>query len=123
MIFEAAHLDRYEAGPFTVMAIHAASAFRAKITGHLSPAVCHDGESGCLSLDGDFLFGEVCIGRVASAGCFLTIEAMALHHHLRLFADGQGDSTATTTTCGKWRIGHMGFSLYGSCITYFARSV
>ena len=119
MIVQAAHLNRYQAWTFAVLAVHSTSAFRAKITGHLTPAICLDGESGCMSLDGDILFGEVCIGCVAGAGRFLTIEAMALHHHLGLSANGEGDSTATTTTCSKWRVGHTEFSLDTNFLTYF----
>lgn len=119
MIFEAAHLNRYEAWLVAVMAIHAASAFRAKITSHLIPTVYHDGVSGCFSQDGDILFGEVCIGRVASAGSFLTIKTMALHHHPGLFTNGQGDSTTTTTTSSKWPVGHIEFPLNRNRLTYF----
>lgn len=87
VIRQATHLDGYESRPVAVTAVDTTSAFWTEITGHFIPAVSLDGVSRCLSLDADIFVGKVCIGRVTGAGRFLTIEAMALQHHLRLVAN------------------------------------
>lgn len=83
LIVEAPHEYGDQVGACTVTAGQAAAAGRAKRSRHLGTAVGDDCEFPGSAVDHHIGLGEIGIGSMACAGELLTIEAMALHHHLR----------------------------------------
>jgi len=70
------------------------------------PAIGGYGVASGITMDGDVLFRKIRIGSMTSSSGFLTIETMALHHHLWLFPDCQCDVSAVAAAYGKWFVIH-----------------